>query len=114
MGKLDQMTRDELDEEKKAAEARLKEIEKARGEYLGRRVKELRGEIDGLLQREGLALEDVYGAKGAKKGPASRTRGPAKFRHPENPQKTWSGRGRQPTWYKEAIEAGTSPEDLRI
>jgi len=32
---------------------------------------------------------------------------PAKYRHPENPSLTWSGRGRKPGWIKEAETAGT-------
>ena len=33
---------------------------------------------------------------------------------PENPDATWSGRGRQPDWFKSAIAAGKAPEDLEI
>ena len=39
---------------------------------------------------------------------------PAKFVHPDDPSLTWSGRGRQPAWYKEAMEAGKSPDDFLI
>jgi DNA-binding protein H-NS len=37
-----------------------------------------------------------------------------KFRNPEPPHQTWSGRGRQPRWVSEMLEAGKSLEDLRI
>lgn len=39
---------------------------------------------------------------------------PAKFKNPEDPSQTWTGRGRQPAWYKAAIEAGKSPQDLAV
>ena len=114
MGTLDRMSRDDLAAEKKAAQARLKEIEKAESEYQGRRMKELRGEIDTMLEREGFSLEDIYGGRSAKRNVAGRSKGPAKYRHPENHEKTWSGRGRQPAWYKEALESGKSKSDLEI
>ena len=43
-----------------------------------------------------------------------RPKQPPKYRHPENPELTWSGMGRQPKWYKEAIDAGVSEESLQI
>ncbi len=39
---------------------------------------------------------------------------PAKYQHPENPAKTWSGRGRQPDWIKEAVAKGQAMEDFLI
>jgi DNA-binding protein H-NS len=37
-----------------------------------------------------------------------------KFKHPEEPGKTWSGRGKQPRWLIEILESGRSLEDCRI
>ena len=37
-----------------------------------------------------------------------------KFRNPEPPHQTWSGRGHQPRWVRELVAAGTSLDDLRI
>ncbi|WP_299966096.1 H-NS histone family protein [uncultured Roseobacter sp.] len=46
----------------------------------------------------------------------SKPKAPAKpkYAHPENPALTWSGRGRQPAWFKEAVAAGKKPEELAI
>ncbi|MDZ4066259.1 MAG: H-NS histone family protein, partial [Tabrizicola sp.] len=38
----------------------------------------------------------------------------AKYRHPENAALTWSGRGRKPNWFIDALVDGTEPEDLAI
>ena len=114
LANLERMSKDDLAKQRAEAEARLKEIDKAQSEYQGRRVKELRSEIDGMLAREGLSIEDIYAAKAGRRNGAGRTKGPAKYRHPENPEKTWSGRGRQPAWYKEAVNSGKSREDLEI
>jgi DNA-binding protein H-NS len=37
-----------------------------------------------------------------------------KFRNPELPSETWSGRGKQPRWVIELLAAGVSLEDCRI
>ncbi len=37
-----------------------------------------------------------------------------KYRHPENPSETWSGRGRKPKWVEAHLEAGGNMEDLLI
>ena len=108
MRNLENMSKEDLAKERAEAENRLKQIEKAQAEYHGRRVKELRSELDAMLAREGFSVEDVYGGKGGKRAPVGRTKGPAKYRHPENPDLTWSGRGRQPGWFKEAIASGES------
>jgi DNA-binding protein H-NS len=40
--------------------------------------------------------------------------GAAKYRHPENLDLTWSGRGRRPTWIRDALEAGRQLTDFEI
>jgi DNA-binding protein H-NS len=37
-----------------------------------------------------------------------------KFQNPERPDETWAGRGRQPQWVTELLEAGKNIEDFRI
>jgi DNA-binding protein H-NS len=37
-----------------------------------------------------------------------------KFRNPEPPHQTWSGRGHQPRWVRELVAAGNTIDDLRI
>lgn len=37
-----------------------------------------------------------------------------KYRHPENPEVTWTGKGRQPNWIKEAEAAGKSRDEFLI
>jgi DNA-binding protein H-NS len=48
--------------------------------------------------------------RAAAEGPASAPR----FRNPENPEQTWSGRGRRPRWVHDAEAAGRSLEEMRI
>jgi DNA-binding protein H-NS len=115
MAKLDKMTKEDLAKEREAAKARLKEIEKAEAEYDGRRLKELKAEIEKMLADEGYTLNDIVEGRGrSKRASGGAVKAPAKYRHPENASLTWSGRGRQPGWYKEALEAGKTPEDLLV
>lgn len=37
-----------------------------------------------------------------------------KFRNPDNPDETWSGRGRQPKWVQAALAGGETLADLAI
>lgn len=37
-----------------------------------------------------------------------------KFANPANPADTWTGRGRKPRWFSEALAAGKQPGDMAI
>jgi DNA-binding protein H-NS len=37
-----------------------------------------------------------------------------KFQNPKQPSQTWTGRGKQPHWVRDLLEAGMSIDDLRI
>ena len=51
----------------------------------------LRGQMEALAKKSGFALKDLFGRGG--KGPVA-----VKFRDPDNPDHTWTGRGRMPKW----------------
>jgi DNA-binding protein H-NS len=38
----------------------------------------------------------------------------AKYRNPNNPSETWSGRGKTPRWLAMLIASGGKPDDFRI
>lgn len=76
---------------------------------------EARSKIEAIAKAAGMNLADLFGhAAPAKPAKAARGEVPPKYRHPENEAITWSGRGRQPDWYKAHIEAGKSADDLLI
>ncbi|MEM7490890.1 MAG: H-NS histone family protein [Pseudomonadota bacterium] len=107
------MTKDDLAKEQADAEKRLKEIQKAQAEYDERRTKELKAEVEAMLAKEGYTVADIFGGKAAKKSAGGSKMAP-KYRHPENASVTWSGRGRQPQWYKDHIENGGKAEDMAL
>jgi DNA-binding protein H-NS len=75
------------------------------------RSRELREEMEKLAEREGLTLEEVLlaGQKPRKRQPPKQ-----KYRNPEKPSQTWSGRGKKPAWVEKALKEGSSLKDLQI
>ena len=67
-------------------------------------------DFQAVAKKHGLSVEEVVGKKGKSRKPAA----PAKYRNPEDPSQTWSGRGRQPAWYKAAMSKGKSAKSLEI
>ncbi|WP_373418502.1 H-NS family nucleoid-associated regulatory protein [Roseinatronobacter sp. S2] len=65
---------------------------------------------------EAFARELGYSQAELMGGDAKPKRAPIapKYRHLENPALTWSGCGRKPQWFVEALEAGKTAEDLTI
>ncbi len=88
--------RDEIDTEFKAREKNKRE--------------QARKDAEAAAKKHGFSLSDLLNSKkSVKKAPA-----PAKYRNPNDTSQTWSGRGRQPAWYKAAIESGTDPKKLAV
>lgn len=88
-----------------------KNIANAVNGYETRKKSEALIALEAKAQELGFSLADLTGAKKTRK-----TSGPIgpKYRHPENPEITWSGRGRQPGWFKAVVDAGKSPETMAI
>jgi DNA-binding protein H-NS len=80
-------------------------------------VQVVRQKIEALLSHSGLSLEDIYPARGKKAtGKKGGTGSVApKYRNPTDASQTWSGRGRQPVWFVQALKRrGVTAEDLLI
>ena len=89
---------------------RLKrELDKAIVNFDDRRKAEARRDLEEKAREYGFSLSELAEVKTTKRGPVA-----PKYRNPANPDQVWSGRGRQPTWFREAIVAGTEPDDLKI
>jgi DNA-binding protein H-NS len=58
----------------------------------------------------GFSLEELTGARVAKQ----RTTPVTKYAHPEKKDITWSGRGRKPSWFVDALKAGKSADELAV
>ena len=61
--------------------------------------------LEAKARELGFKLSDLIGGK--KRRERSGSTGP-KYRHPENPEVAWSGRGRKPGWFIDALRRGRS------
>lgn len=78
-------------------------------------VKSVREKIERVLTSSGLTLADVYPTRGSKGAKAPKSVVAPKYRNPENATQTWSGRGKRPLWFVQALKKrGTTAETLLI
>lgn len=79
----------------------------------------------GTLLKQPQAIAPIVEAKpvtngGGAKPKAAMTRRPKsakgviRFRDPSNPDHTWTGRGKQPNWYKAGLASGKSKEAFAV
>jgi DNA-binding protein H-NS len=77
------------------------------------REAEVIAQVRELTARIGKTPEELFGRRG--KGGPVRAAEPAeapKYRHPVDPDLTWSGRGKRPQWLSEALESGKTLQDF--
>lgn len=88
-----------------------KDVAKAIADFSGRKRTDAKQALEAHAKELGFSLAELTGLKKPREssGPAG-----AKYRHPENAEVTWSGRGRQPGWFKSALEAGKAPESMAV
>ena len=87
-----------------------KDVAKAISTYEDRQKAEARAKVEAFARDLGYTLAELVGTETK----SSRAPSAAKYRHPENPAVTWSGRGRKPQWFVDALTAGTTPGDMEI
>ena len=87
-----------------------KDLAKAISTYEDRHKAEACAKLEAIAKEMGYSLAELIGVE------VKATRAPAvaKYSHPENAALTWSGRGRKPQWFVEALAAGKSADDLAI
>jgi DNA-binding protein H-NS len=85
------------------------QVAKAIATFEDRRKRAALAEVEEMLRSKGFTLSDVTSV--ATKG---KSLSAAKYANPANPADTWTGRGRKPNWFIDAIAAGKSPEDMAV
>ena len=88
--------------------ARLRQTELAK-ENLGA----LRERLEKMIKQEGYTVDEVFAGRGRR---ARKTGAPVapKYANPANREQTWSGRGKRPRWFHDALAAGKKESDLLI
>lgn len=97
-----EMSKDELTE-------LSKRVSKALEDYDTRQKAKARAAAEALAKEHGYSLTELLEAAGPKG-----SKGDPKYAHPENPAKTWTGRGRKPGWVEAHLSAGGDLSDLAI
>jgi DNA-binding protein H-NS len=102
---------------------------KKRKDALSRRkpIAAVRKKLVAMAKADGYTIAELFGGRVAK-APAAPAAGRArkstkgrklgkvapKYRNPDNPKETWSGRGMQPRWLAEQVKRGKSAADFLI
>lgn len=87
-----------------------KKVNKAVVSYEERQKQKALAELEAKAKEMGFTLSELTGGKPAK----TRAAGPAKYRNPADASQTWTGKGRRPVWFMEAIANGATPEALEV
>lgn len=68
---------------------------------------------DRAAREHGFTLAELTGASPAKAG-RTKSVNPPRYRNPENPGQTWTGKGRRPDWIKAAQDNGVDLSTFEI
>jgi DNA-binding protein H-NS len=86
-------------------------VQTALADLADRERREALQALEETAKAHGFQLEELTGgaAAGARAGGRAKgkAKNPPKYRNPENPKQTWTGRGRKPAWIKDAETSGS-------
>lgn len=92
----------------------LRELSQELPKEIERREKEeranVRAEIEQLARERGFDLADLIGVQEKK----PKITVAVKYRLPQNPTLSWTGRGRKPKWVEEHLENGGTMDQLLV
>ena len=74
------------------------------------------GEMQALAASIGKDLDEIIKRQRPKPAAKRKAKRPAgvKYQNPDNPKETWSGRGKEPKWLREAMAAGKQKADFLV
>jgi DNA-binding protein H-NS len=105
---LDKLSPQELDALISAAGEKKKRLQRER-------IGEVRRKLIALAKEEGYSIEELFGEGSRTRVSGNKGRSvPAKYRNPGDPTQTWSGRGKRPRWFIDALDRGKKESDLLI
>ncbi|SHI55227.1 H-NS family nucleoid-associated regulatory protein [Wenxinia saemankumensis] len=105
------MSVDYMSMSRKDLEDHQKKLSQALSSVEDREKKKAMEAAERAAAEHGFSLAELTGAA---KGRKARTKGTAKYRNPEDPSQTWTGKGRRPKWIVEAEDAGRPISDFEI
>ena len=103
---IDDLDINQLKELAKKAEALIEQRQQ-------QQIEEAYNQIVNIAQKIGMSLEELIEYGQHSTTTTKRTVAP-RYRNPNDPTQTWTGRGKKPRWVIEALENGKTLEDLMI
>ena len=105
--------------DRKELEKLSKDIDKALTRVTAKELKAAKAAAEKALKARGFSLADLTAGDAPSKPTRRVTKKAAKpstpkYANPSDKTQTWTGKGRQPIWFKEAMAAGKQPADLAI
>ena len=92
-----------------------KTVDRAISNYETRKRQEAISAVEQAAREYGFKLTDLLGngkAGRGRKSDAGTVESTAKYVNPDNPEQTWSGRGRRPQWVNDALKADGTLDEL--
>jgi DNA-binding protein H-NS len=80
------------------------QVARLKAEKLNKERAELRRKAIAMAKAHGFDIDDLFGRSGKGKVPV-------KYRDPDNPANTWTGRGLMPRWLVKATRGGKAKKD---
>jgi len=112
---------DDLEDLEMMQDAELEQVIEKAQSILAKRLHTRIEELRSLARRAGfeVAVTRIGETLGVRRqarevSVSGRQRVAAKYRNPENPAETWSGRGREPRWLAEKLAFGRKREEFAI
>jgi DNA-binding protein H-NS len=88
-------------------------VDAAISDYERRKKAEATAALEEVAKEHGFSLAALL-ENAPRKGAKLRTKGDPKYRNPEDPEQTWTGKGRKPAWVVKHLENGGQLEALAI
>ncbi|WP_062762100.1 H-NS family nucleoid-associated regulatory protein [Falsirhodobacter sp. alg1] len=86
------------------------ELDRTIANYEDRKKREAAQKLEAEARELGFSLQELCEmAQPRKRAPAT-----VKFANPDDPNETWSGRGRKPRWFTDAIAAGKTRDEMSV
>ena len=101
---LDAMSFDEL-------RSLISDAEVAMARQLQERRREVVAQMRELAASVGVQFEIIADASPKRRRSAASA---PRYRNPENPEQTWSGRGKRPQWFVASVNAGVGPASMEL
>ncbi|MGC1496866.1 MAG: H-NS histone family protein [Sulfitobacter sp.] len=104
----------------KELEKLLNEVKKTLQSAQARDRRQARKAAEKAAAEWGFSLNDLSeNEKPAKKerknkAKANKPKSKPQFANPADPSQTWTGKGRQPNWFRAEVEKGTTPDSMKI